>query len=91
MDELSPGAQAVLDAVVDDVWGLRPIDVPRLSSEARQFAAAAIRAAVAVVLPDDDLEPHDPVVGEYTMARRDERRRQQHNFLSIANELDPQP
>ena len=42
---LSPAAAAVLDAVIRDAWGLRPQDVPRLTSEARQHTAAALRAA----------------------------------------------
>ena len=44
MTDLSPAAQAVLDAVVLDAWGLRSQDVPRLTSEAKQHAAAALRA-----------------------------------------------
>ena len=46
MTDLSPEAQAVLDVVMDEIWGLKPEDVPRLASESRQYAVAALRALV---------------------------------------------
>jgi hypothetical protein len=51
---LSPTAQAVLDAVFNDVWGLLPTDVPRLSNEVKKYAAAVIKALVEHTLPEED-------------------------------------
>ena len=85
MSALSPAAQAVLDAVVEDACGLRPCDVPRLTSEARQHAAAALEAAVDQVVPDSDAmrspcREHCVIGGAAARIRA--------KFLAIAAELD---
>ena len=91
MSALSPAAQAVLDAVVEDACGLRPCDVPRLTSEARQHAAAALRAAVDQVVPPVDEAAIGRVQNRigtiYTCGNQDARRRIRAEFLAIAAEL----
>ena len=86
---LSPAAQAGYDAFHEAAGG-EYVDGAWVTFTNRMIAAA-LRAAVAILLPDSDLEPHAPEVGAHALARREERQRQAHNFLSIANELDPQP
>jgi hypothetical protein len=52
MADLSPEAQAVLAAVMDEIWGLKPEEAPRLASESKQYAAAALRAAAHQAIPE---------------------------------------
>jgi len=72
MSELSPAAQAVLDAAMQ--YEINP------ECYSREIAAAALRAAVEQVLPHEPLKGCDPAAWE-----RDEMRVQ---LLAIASELE---
>jgi hypothetical protein len=77
MTDLSPAAQAVLDAVEDDC--IHPDDKHRI-------AAAALRAAVDQVVPVEmDLPPIAPDLGHF---RQHERRLTRQRLLAIAAELE---
>ncbi len=77
MTDLSPAAQAVLDAVEDDC--IHPTDL-------HHIAAAALRAAVEQVMP----EVVNAVGDEHDDARHDQWVRIRCRFLAIAAELEAQ-
>jgi hypothetical protein len=52
MADLSPEAQAVLAAIMDEIWGLKPEEAPRLASESKQYAAVTLRAVAHQVIPE---------------------------------------
>jgi hypothetical protein len=91
MKELSPAAQAVLDAVIEQ-WDAdrRPIASP--------LAAAVLRAAADQVVPEEPPHPlaNSPEAKEfgtpeewmYTGIERDARQEARAKFLAIAAELD---
>jgi hypothetical protein len=80
MTNLSPAAQAVLDAVDQ---------VPRVlncTQDHPLFAAAALRAAADQVVPTEmDLPPIAPDLGHF---RQHERRLTRQRLLAIADELE---
>ena len=75
MSELSPAAQAVLDAVEDDC--IHPDDKHRI-------AAAALRAVADQVVPEEPLY-YGNLCWEF---KRDERQDCRQQLLAIANELE---
>jgi hypothetical protein len=80
MTELSPVAQAVLDAAADVYWDWSDMS-PASSST---IAAAALRAAAYQVLP----EMVNAVGDEHDDARREQWIRIRRKFLSLAAELE---
>ena len=76
MTPLSPAAQAVDIAI----YG------PGLGATRRQIAAAALRAAVDQVVPDEPYCFEDDSLCEYL--RRTQRQETRAKFLAIAAELD---
>ena len=78
MTDLSPQAQAVLDAA-NGANSYGPDDV---LNESRWIAAAALRAAADQVAPDDAVEPRNYL----PMAMECQRIRQE--LLAIADELE---
>jgi len=83
MTELSPAAQAVLDAVE------RQLDI---DASFRPVAAAALRAAADQVIPADEREPYVP---DYPDSNQIapwhewmERKRNRADLLAIATELE---
>jgi len=83
MTDLSPAAQAVLDAA-NNSSAYGPEDC---LNEARQIAAAALRAAADQVVPEEPLYGGDQR-WEY---ERDERQESRKKLLAIAAELEGQP
>ena len=83
MKSLSPSAQAVLDAA-NNSSAYGPEDC---LNEARQIAAAALRAAADQVVPEEPLYGGDQR-WEY---ERDERQESRKKLLAIAAELEGQP
>ncbi len=77
MTDLSPAAQAVLDAVEDDC--IHPTDL-------HHIAAAALRAAADQVVP----EMVNAVGDEHDDARREQWIRIRRKFLVLAAELEAQ-
>ena len=82
MPELSPAAQAVLDAA-NNAQSYGPDDC---LNESRWVAVAALRAAVNQVLPENA----NPVGDEHDAARADQWLRIRIKMLAIANELEAQ-
>ena len=82
MAELSPSAQAVLDAA-NGAQSYGPDDC---LNESRWVAAAALRAAVEQVMP----EVVNAIGDEHDDARRDQWVRLRCKFLTIAAELEAQ-
>jgi len=82
MVELSPQAQAVLDALcMEELSGPQQL-------MARAHAAAALRAAADQVVPTEmDLPPIAPDLGHF---RQHERRLTRQRLLAIADELEAQ-
>jgi hypothetical protein len=77
MTELSPAAQAVMDAYMDE------------DRAGRLSVAAALRAAADQVVPEEmDLPPIAPDLGHF---RQNERRLTRQRILAIAAELDDTP
>ena len=84
MTDLSPAAQAVLDAA-NGASSHGPDDC---LNECRWIAAAALRAAADQVVPTEmDLPPIAPDLGHF---RQHERRLTRQRLLSIADELEGQ-
>lgn len=83
MSELSPAAQAVLDA-----WEskLEPMVTCLTHDPEREALAAALRAAVNQVLPENA----NPVGDEHDAARSDQWLRIRIKMLAIADELEAQ-
>lgn len=82
MSELSPAAQAVLNASTSVYW--RPlIDVPAFQQKS---IAAALRAAADQVVPDEPLYGGD----QRWMFERDARQACRKKLLAIADELEAQ-
>jgi hypothetical protein len=81
MSNLSPAAQAVLDAFLGDAenTGLQMDDL-------RENVAAALRVAVEQVVP----EQAEPVGDSHDEARHDQWMRIRYRFLAIADELEGQ-
>jgi hypothetical protein len=80
MTELSPAAQAVLDAAADVYWDWSDMS-PASSST---IAAAALRAAADQVVP----EHANPVGDAHDDARHDQWMRIRYKLLAIAAELE---
>ena len=80
MTDLSPAAQAVLDAA-NNSSAYGPEDC---LNEARQIAAAALRAAVDQVMPEESLYGGN----QRWMFERDARQESRKKLLAIANELE---
>ena len=78
MSELSPAAQAVLDAVHEIIADTSLADLLAI--------AAALRAAADQVVP----EHANPVGDEHDEARHDQWLRIRYKFLAIAAELEAQ-
>jgi len=79
-EKYSPRTQAVSDAAEQAYWlwdAMCPAD-------AQTIAAAALRAAVDAVIPENA----EPVGDEHDDAREDQRMRIRYKFLSIINELE---
>ena len=77
MAELSPAAQAVMDAYMDE------------DRAGRLSVAAALRTAADQVVPEEmDLPPIAPDLGHF---RQNERRLTRQRILTIAAELDDTP
>jgi len=80
MTDLSPAAQAVLDAAMQ--YEINP------ECYSREIAAAALRAAADQVVPTEtDLPPIAPDLGHF---RQHERRLTRQRLLAIAAELEAQ-
>jgi hypothetical protein len=84
MTNLSPAAQAVLDAVASQMEGgwISPDFIPY---EAKKIAAALRAAADQVVPTEMDLPPIAPDLGHF---RQHERRLTRQRLLAIAAELE---
>ena len=80
MADLSPAAQAVLDAA-NGCCSYGPDDV---LNDSRWIAAAALRAAVDQVLPEEPLHGGD----QRWMYERDTRQESRKKLLAIAAELE---
>lgn len=80
---LSPATQAVKDAAIDAQAGHE-------YCQYRQIAAAALRAAVEQVLPDQgELPPaRDSATGHYCHGWRDSQQAARRDLLAIATELE---
>jgi hypothetical protein len=84
MSELSPAAQAVLDAAN----GAQSYGSDDCLNESRWIAAAALRAVADQVVPTEmDLPPIAPDLGHF---RQHERRLTRQRLLAIADELEAQ-
>ena len=83
---LSSAAQAVLTAATQKVYCLDPEDVPISASEYGSVIAAALRAAVDQVVP----EQAEPVGDSHDEARHDQWMRIRYKLLAIAEELEAQ-
>ena len=81
-------AQAVLTTLTQREYGLNPADIPNEASRMASIAAAALRAAVDRLIPD---EPH-PELSQFWDNEADrEWQNNQHfrrKFLAIATELE---
>ena len=80
MTNLSLAAQAVLDAGME-------CSGPAFEPLVRKMIAAALRAAVDQVVP----EQAEPVGDSHDKARHDQWMRIRYRFLAIADELEAQP
>jgi len=80
MTELSPQAQAVLDAAFAAYWSAEQ-EAP---NDEGMIAAAALRAAAAQVVPEEPLHYGD----QRWMFERDARQACRKKFLAIAAELE---
>jgi hypothetical protein len=79
MTQLSPQAQAVLDAVCENT---------EPDCDTQHLIAAALRAAADLVVPTEmDLPPIAPDLGHF---RQHERRLTRQRLLAIAEELEAQ-
>ena len=83
MSTLSPAAQAVIDAAAKAYW--KPDEM--CPADPDDIAAAALRAAVEQVLPQEGngFDQGDTLIA---LAKRDERSRLRLEFLAIATELE---
>ena len=82
MTDLSPAAQAVLDAFIAN-WQDEPV------AQDRQCLAAALRAVADQAVPEEDVMPFViPEDGELSLQRRCQRRRTRAALLAIADELE---
>jgi hypothetical protein len=78
--EISPAACAVLDAAFNaSTWGRDDC-----LNDAREIAAAVLRAVAEQVVPHEDSIPMD---GELSLQRRCQRQRIRKQLLAIADEL----
>lgn len=81
MADLSPQAQAVLDAFMDS-----PVDAGNYYATRSRQIAAALRAAAEQVVPDHA----NPVGDAHDDARHDQWMRIRYKLLAIAAELEAQ-
>lgn len=82
MPDLSPAAQAVLDAVEDDC--IHPTDLHRL-------AAAALRAATDQVVPKDYISDQSEILEGFDVGAEFRNREIHADFLALAAELEGLP
>jgi hypothetical protein len=88
MSELSPAAQAVLNALLEAKFGKEAVELgfPVMSVILGRELAAALRAAADQVLPEEPLYGGD----QRWMFERDARQACRKKLLAIADELEAQ-